>query len=40
MKLANLEDNLDIKRIDNPKFKDYAHIAEYLKYYYELKELA
>jgi (p)ppGpp synthase/HD superfamily hydrolase len=39
VKLADLEDNLDIKRIAHPKFKDYARIAEYLKYYNELKEL-
>lgn len=39
VKLADLEDNLDIKRIAHPKFKDYARLAEYLKYYNELKEL-
>ena len=39
VKLADLEDNLDIKRIAHPKFKDYARIAEYLIYYNELKEL-
>jgi (p)ppGpp synthase/HD superfamily hydrolase len=39
VKLADLEDNLDIKRIAHPKFRDYARIAEYLKYYNELKEL-
>ena len=39
VKLADLEDNLDIKRIAHPKFKDYTRIAEYLKYYNELKEL-
>lgn len=39
VKLADLEDNLDIKRIAYPKFKDYARIAEYLKYYNELKEI-
>ena len=39
VKLANLEDNMDIKRIAHPKFKDYARLAEYLKYYNELKEL-
>jgi len=39
VKLADLEDNLDIKRIAHPKFKDYARIAEYLKYYNELKKL-
>ena len=39
VKLADLEDNLDIKRIAHPKFKDYARIAEYLKYYKQLKEL-
>lgn len=39
VKLADLEDNLDIKRIAHPKFKDYARIAEYLKYYNELKEI-
>jgi (p)ppGpp synthase/HD superfamily hydrolase len=39
VKLADLEDNLDIKRIAHPKFRDYARIAEYLKYYNELKKL-
>ena len=39
VKLADLKDNLDIKRITHPKFRDYARIAEYLKYYNELKEL-
>jgi len=39
VKLADLEDNLDIKRIAHPKFKDYARIAEYLKYYNDLKEI-
>ena len=39
VKLADLEDNLDIKRIAHPKFRDYARLAEYLKYYNELKEL-
>jgi (p)ppGpp synthase/HD superfamily hydrolase len=39
VKLADLEDNMEIKRIAHPKFKDYARIAEYLKYYNELKEL-
>lgn len=39
VKLADLEDNLDIKRIAHPKFRDYARVAEYLKYYNELKEL-
>jgi len=39
VKLADLEDNMDIKRISHPKFRDYARIAEYLKYYNELKEL-
>ena len=39
VKLADLEDNMDIKRIAHPKFKDYARLAEYLKYYNELKEL-
>jgi (p)ppGpp synthase/HD superfamily hydrolase len=39
VKLADLEDNLDIKRIAHPKFRDYARIAEYLKYHNELKEL-
>ncbi|HMN26400.1 MAG TPA: HD domain-containing protein [Ignavibacteriaceae bacterium] len=39
VKLADLEDNMDIKRIAHPKFRDYARIAEYLKYYNELKEL-
>ena len=39
VKLADLEDNLDIKRIAHPKFRDYARIAEYLKYYNELKNI-
>jgi (p)ppGpp synthase/HD superfamily hydrolase len=39
VKLADLEDNLDIKRIAHPKFKDYARLAEYMKYYNELKNL-
>ena len=39
VKIADLEDNMDIKRITHPKFRDYARIAEYLKYYNELKEL-
>jgi len=39
VKIADLEDNLDIKRIAHPKFKDYARIAEYLKYYNQLKRL-
>jgi len=39
VKLADLEDNLDIKRIAHPKLRDYARIAEYLKYYKQLKEL-
>jgi (p)ppGpp synthase/HD superfamily hydrolase len=39
VKLADLEDNLDIKRIAHPKLRDYARIAEYLKYYNELKKL-
>ena len=39
VKLADLEDNMDIKRIAHPKFRDYARVAEYLKYYNELKEL-
>ena len=39
VKLADLEDNMDIKRIAHPKLRDYARIAEYLKYYNELKEL-
>ena len=39
VKLTDLEDNLDIKRIAHPKFKDYARLAEYLKYYNELKNL-
>ncbi len=39
VKLADLEDNLDIKRIAKPKLRDYARLAEYLKYYNELKEL-
>jgi (p)ppGpp synthase/HD superfamily hydrolase len=39
VKLADLEDNMDIKRIAHPKFKDYARLAEYLKYYNELKKL-
>jgi hypothetical protein len=30
---------MDIKRIAKPKFRDYARLAEYLKYYNELKEL-
>ena len=38
VKLADLEDNLDIKRIAHPKFRDYARLAEYLKYYNELKK--
>ena len=40
VKIADLEDNMDIKRIAHRKFKDYARIAEYLKYYNELKKLA
>jgi (p)ppGpp synthase/HD superfamily hydrolase len=39
VKLADLEDNLDIKRIAHPKFRDYARLADYLKYYNEMKEL-
>ncbi|MBK7497914.1 MAG: HD domain-containing protein [Ignavibacteriales bacterium] len=39
VKLADLEDNMDIKRIAHPKFRDYARLAEYLKYYNELKKL-
>ena len=39
VKLADLEDNMDIKRIAHPKLRDYARIAEYLKNYNELKEL-
>lgn len=39
VKLADLEDNLDIKRIAHPGFKDYARLAEYMKYYNELKNL-
>ena len=39
VKLADLEDNLDIKRIAHPKFRDYARLAEYLKYYNELKNV-
>ena len=39
VKLADLEDNMDIKRIAHPKFKDYARLAEYLKYYNDLKKL-
>jgi len=39
LKLVDLEDNINIERIVHPKFKDYAHITEYLKYYNELKEL-
>jgi (p)ppGpp synthase/HD superfamily hydrolase len=39
VKLADLEDNMDIKRIAHPKLRDYARLAEYLKYYNELKEL-
>ena len=39
VKIADLEDNLDIKRIARPKLRDYARIAEYLKYYNELKKL-
>jgi len=39
VKIADLKDNLDIKRIARPKLRDYAHIAEYLKYYNELKKL-
>lgn len=39
VKLADLEDNMDIKRIAHPKFRDYARLAEYLKYYNELKNL-
>ena len=38
VKLADLEDNMDIKRIAHPKFRDYTRLAEYLKYYNELKE--
>jgi len=37
VKLADLEDNMDIKRIAHPKFRDYARLSEYLKYYNELK---
>ena len=39
VKIADLKDNLDIKRIARPKLRDYARIAEYLKYYKELKKL-
>ena len=39
VKIADLKDNLDIKRIARPKLRDYARIAEYLKYYNELKKL-
>ena len=37
VKVADLEDNMDIKRIAKPKFRDYARLSEYLKYYNELK---
>jgi (p)ppGpp synthase/HD superfamily hydrolase len=33
VKLADLQDNMDIKIIARPKFKYYASLAEYLKYY-------
>jgi (p)ppGpp synthase/HD superfamily hydrolase len=39
VKIADLEDNLDIKRIAHPKFKDYVRLAHYMKYYNELNEL-
>ena len=39
VKLADLEDNMDIKRIVHPKFRDYARIARYKKVYGELKKL-
>lgn len=39
VKIADLEDNLDIKRIARPTPKDYFRLAHYLKYYDELKKL-
>jgi len=39
VKIADIEDNLDITRIAHPKLRDYARIEEYLKYYNELKKL-
>ena len=38
VKLADLEDNMDLKRITKPKFEDYMRLAHYHKYYKELKE--
>lgn len=39
VKIADLEDNLDIKRIAEPTQKDYFRLATYLKYYNQLKKL-
>ena len=39
VKIADLEDNLDIKRIAHPTAKDYFRLAHYVKYYNELKNL-
>lgn len=39
VKIADLEDNLDIKRIAHPTAKDYFRLAHYVKYYNELKRL-
>ena len=36
VKLADFEDNLDIKRIAHPNLMDYACIVKYLKYCDEL----
>lgn len=39
VKIADLEDSLDIKRIAEPRLKDYLRLAHYHKYYKELKSL-
>lgn len=38
VKLADLEDNMDLKRIAHPGFKDYARLAKYIERYNELME--
>ena len=38
VKLADLEDNMDIERIAEPTPKDYFRIAHYHKYYNQLAE--
>lgn len=38
VKIADLEDNMDLKRIAKPKLNDYARISQYHRFYFELKE--